>query len=172
MTSVGLQQLLMYGKESSYKAEAIYQIQKIFTLTSGATYYLAIDNTACTAAGKKFGIFPTAYSSTAGLCLSTTYKSALTSAGTEIPSVKINENSVYTSNTKIYKGSTPTITTPPDNAREYTIGTKATNQSSGSGSQSPDINKSLITNLPIIIKLVNQETSDNIITVGIVWFEY
>ena len=35
-----------------------------------------------------------------------------------------------------------------------------------------DVTKSVLTTTPTVIQLINQETNDNIITVGIVWFEY
>jgi hypothetical protein len=35
-----------------------------------------------------------------------------------------------------------------------------------------DVDKQFPVTTPIILKLMNQETSNNIITIGIVWFEY
>lgn len=171
--NIQLDRLLSYMKETVFQSGEAYQIQKRITLSGNTTpYYIAIDPTAMTTSSKKLGIFSLSFSSTTGLCLANTYKSTLSTNGTEIGSLKVNENSSFTALTKIYKGSTPNITTAPDTAREYCIGTKSTNQSSGTGSVMVDVTKSLLTTTPTVIQLINQETSDNIITVGIVWFEY
>lgn len=160
-------------RETVFQSGEAFQIQKRFTIPGNTTpYYIAIDPTALIATPKKLGIFSLALSSSAGLCLANTYKSTLSSTGTEIPYLKVNEDATITPYVKIYKGATPTTTTAPDTSREYSIGTKSTNQSSGTGSVMVDITKQILKTTPTIIQIINQETSDNIITVGIVWFEF
>jgi hypothetical protein len=169
--NIDLEQKFTYTKDCLYNSGKAFQIQKRFTLTSGQTYYLAVDNTALTAAGKTYGSFPVVFASTAGLVLVDTYKSALSVNGTELTPMRINETlTTVVPLTKFYHGCTPVITAPTD-AREYTIGTKATNQSSGAGNPTVDVVKILSTTTPSIIKLMNQETSVNIVTFSYVWFE-
>lgn len=146
-------------------------MQKLITLTDLQTYYVALDPTAMIGTSKKLGLFPLSFQSTTGLCLAYTYASTLSTTGTELIPQKVNSNTPVTPLCKIYLDCTLTITSP-SNPREYGIGSKSTNQSSGGGANMVDVDKQFPVTTPIILKLMNQETSNNIITVGIVWFEY
>ena len=168
VANVDLNDKLSYNKETIFLTTKAFQVQVRVSIDASSTYYFAMDPTAMT---KRLGTFPLSLSSANGLVLADTYQSTLSSVGTTITLYKITSYSKVDPVCIIRQGVTPTITSPSQ-SRAYIIGTKATNQSSGSGAQTVDLIKTIDTTIPIVIKLANQETSANIVSVGIVWFEF
>ena len=169
--NIGLQDLQSHQRNTLFLSSDGFQIQKLITLTDSQTYYLALSPAAMVGGSKRLGMLPISLQSTAGLCYAYTYGSALTSTGSEITPIYINQTSTIAPLCKFYSGSTPAITSPT-NPREYAIGSKSTNQSSGGGAIAVDIEKQFPLNVSVILKLVNQETSTNVISVGVCWFEF
>lgn len=144
-----------------------FQIQKRFTLASGATLYLAFD--AALSTGLDVVTMQVNANTNNGCVFFDSYYIDSVSGGTDLTVAGLNPDSKIYSKCTMKTGVTPSGT--PAYAREYVIGSLGTNQASGGGSVSSEIMKIAAKNKPIIFKFVNQETSVNTLTLGFTWYE-
>lgn len=144
-----------------------FQVIKRVALTSSQTRYVVFDLTAHTE--KLIYSLPIQFYSSGGEVFIDTYGVDSYTGGTVIPALKVNGLSNIDPLAIIKIDVTPSGT--PLNIREYLIGAKSTNQSSGGGRGIDGIPRVLNTAKPIVLKITNQETVNVNVEIGLVWYE-
>lgn len=143
-----------------------FQIQRRIALTSEQTLYWVVDFSAVAASKAVFSL-PIALQSTAGLVYVDTYAATSYTGGSVETIINPNAGSAIVPQAVVKSGITPTGATL---VREYAVGSKSTNQSSGGGAVSGQTPK-IWGKVPLVIKMVNQESAENVLTVGFTWYE-
>jgi hypothetical protein len=175
-----LGQVLSYSKDglvvTTYADDNIvkgncFQIQRVITVTDDAPIYIVLDTTALVGANKILFILPLILSTAGGNCKVETYPIESYTGGNEIKFARVNSTVDNFALSKVYKDVTPVGNVPDDEYREYSIGTKSTNQSSGGGLDVPDIAKKFPSGSLITAKISTLETSDVELNFGLIIFE-
>lgn len=159
---------------TSYKDDAVsrgqaFEIKKRITLTTGQIYYLVIDSSALVSANKGFFIDPLVMSTGGGMVFVDTFAIDGYTGGEIVTPLKLNTTKAQTAECVFKKG--VTIGNIISDPREYIVGTKSTNQSSGGGGLTIDVSKQFTSGAKIAAKLHNQETETVYLNFGIVFYE-
>ena len=145
-------------------------MHKRITVSGSQTIYVVMDATATAASGMFLYSLPIGILPNQGNIFVDTYTADSYSGGVSLGApINLNERSSITSLSTIYKGATVSGTI--SNLREYSIGSPSTNQSSGGGGNIIGVPKLLNNAKPIVMKVMNQETTTVILDFNFVWFE-
>lgn len=154
-----------YAQDYMVRGKA-FQFRKRLTIPGSGDLELEFDFT-------KYGgiVFsqPIQMRSTGGLVYVDTYQRTSSTGGTAETVINLNETSDNVNATTVKSG----VTSTGDKLliREYTVGTKSTNQASGGGSAGFGVAKILDTSKPRYFYFANQETSDVVLEVEFIWYE-
>lgn len=145
--------------EDAVSQGLVFQVQKRFSVPAGigSEYCVVLDTTPLVGSNKRLFTMPQSMKTSAGLVFCDTYSIPSFTGGTPVAIAKINELSTIMPLSKAYKGATPSGS-PAEPIREYVVGTKSTNQSSGVSSFTPDIAKQFPAGTILVSKFTNQET--------------
>jgi len=145
-----------------------FEVQRRISLSSGQTLYLEFDITK--AVGKMIFSLPFKAISNGGNVFIDTYEADSSTGGTVLMTPNnLNALSSNVALTTVKTGVTPTGTAT--GLREYSTGSKTTNQAAGGGSAGTGFAKILDNSKPLYFKFVNQETDTVTIDFGFVWYE-
>lgn len=145
-----------------------FEVQRRITLTSQQTLYLEFN--IALAVGKIVYSLPIKATTPGGnVFLDTYYATSSTGGSVLMVPNNLNALSANVALTTVKTGVTPSGTA--SGLREYSIGSKATNQAAGGGPIGAGYAKVLGNSKPLYFKFVNQESSTVTVDLGFVWYE-
>lgn len=143
-----------------------FQVQKRFSLTSGASAYWEFNVPA--AASKIVYSLPIAANTYGGGCSLDTYYADSSTGGSAVTPINLNAGSSINPLVTVKSG--VTVSGTPTGVREYLIGSSASARTGG-GTIGTDVPKIIATDKPLYFKFTNLENSTIQVAFNFVWYE-